>query len=249
MILSKANSFIFIKGVKVGGTSVEIALSTLCGPEDILCPITPIDELRRLEMDAGARNYSADRTAELEYLDTLRRTAISDLAKFPIPTAAYFNHMSLRDVLRLQGPDVLQYRVLCVERNPYAKIISWANHMLSFDSYQIGRDMQSDWSAMRSYLDRAVADGSIIAVKNIDRYRRPDGSTLAHVMRFENLDSAFEQYVRSLGIKSCPRLPHAKKGISANDLDPRDLLNQQQINTINQIFCEEFETFGYEPLE
>jgi len=248
MILSKVHRFIFIKGVKVGGTSVEIALSAICGPEDIVCPITPIDELKRLEVDAGARNYSADRAAELAYLDALRRAAISDLAKLPMPEAVYFNHMPLRDVLRLQGPEILEYRVLCVERHPYAKIISWANHMLSFDSYQIGGEMRSDWRALKNYLNRTVEDGSIIAVKNIDRYRQADGSISIQAMRFERLDRDFQQLASNLGIKCCPGLPHVKKGILANNFDPRDLLDKRQINLINNIFSEEFETFQYERL-
>ena len=45
MILSRKFRFIFIKGRKVGGTSVEMALSTICGPDDIVTPITPIDVL------------------------------------------------------------------------------------------------------------------------------------------------------------------------------------------------------------
>lgn len=248
MILSKVHRFIFIKGVKVGGTSVEIALSATCGPEDIVCPITPIDELKRLEVDAGARNYSADRAAELTYLDALRRAAISDLTKLPMPEAVYFNHMPLRDVLRLQGPEVLDYRVLCVERHPYAKIISWANHKLSFDSYQIGGEMRSDWRALKKYLNRTVEDGSIIAVKNIDRYRQADGSISIQVMRFERLDRDFQQLASNLGLKCCPRLPHSKKGVLANNFDPRDLLDKGQINLINNIFSEEFETFQYERL-
>src|SRR6516162_4864424 len=107
MILSEAHRFLFVKGVKVGGTSVEIALSTICGPEDIVTPITPIDELKRLEIDAGARNYSGDRTAELAYLESLRRTAVSDLAKVAIPSTPYYNHIPLRDILRLRGRDAL----------------------------------------------------------------------------------------------------------------------------------------------
>jgi hypothetical protein len=249
MILSKLHRFIFIKGLKVGGTSVEIALSAICGSEDIVSPITPIDELRRIEIGAGARNYSADRAAELAYLDALHRAVISDLAKFPMPAAVYFNHMPLRDVLRLQGPGVFEYQALCVERHPYAKIISWANHMLSFDSYQIGGEMRSDWRALKNYLDRAVEDGSIIAVKNIDRYRHADGSMLANVMRFENLDADFKQFLSSLEIQYCPRLPQAKKGILANNLDPRDFFDKRQINLINEMFCEEFETFQYEQLQ
>jgi len=50
MIYSKQNDFLFIKGGKVAGTSVEMALSTVCGPEDIITPITPADELERLRL-------------------------------------------------------------------------------------------------------------------------------------------------------------------------------------------------------
>jgi hypothetical protein len=101
---------------------VEIALSAICGPEDIVCPITPIDELKRLEVDAGARNYSEDRAAELRYLDCskpLRRI----LTEFCIPASAYYIRMSLCGVHRPHSPAAEEYRVKCLERNPYAKII------------------------------------------------------------------------------------------------------------------------------
>src|SRR5436305_15003787 len=118
MILSRRHRFVFIKGLKVGGTSVEIALAAICGPEDIVSPILPIDELRRLEINAGARNYSSNREVELAYQTVLRQTAVSDLAEFPMPPAVYFNHMPLRDILELQGPELLEYKILAVERCP-----------------------------------------------------------------------------------------------------------------------------------
>ena len=66
MIISKANKFVFIKGRKVAGTSVEVGLSTLCTSEDILTPITPIDELLRLKATGlMAQNYGAN-TARLK---------------------------------------------------------------------------------------------------------------------------------------------------------------------------------------
>ena len=154
----------------------------------------------------------------------------------------------LRDVLRLYGPAALDYQVLCIERHPYAKIFSLANHMLSFAAYQAGGEMRCDWDELKNYLDRAIEDQSILVVKNIDRYRRADGSISASIMRFENLAADVQQFITSLGIEYRSALPHAKKGILANSLDPRDLLNQRQIRLINELFGEEFETFHYEPL-
>lgn len=248
LILSKANRFIFIKGVKVGGTSVEIALSTICGPDDIVTPITPIDELKRVAAGGGARNYSTDSLGEITYLETLQRTAPADLAKCTFAVTPYFNHMTLREVLELQGPAAFDYQVLCVERNPYAKIFSWTNHQLSFAAYQTGGEMRADWQDFKSYLVHAVNNHTILAVKNIERYCGPDGTITAHVMRLENLAADFRQFVGSLGIDYRSALPHAKKGISANRLDPQDLLDRRQIRLINDLFCEEFETFGYKPL-
>jgi hypothetical protein len=48
MILSEMNKFVFIKGKKVAGTSVEVALASICGSNDIITPITPIDEQCRV---------------------------------------------------------------------------------------------------------------------------------------------------------------------------------------------------------
>jgi hypothetical protein len=248
MILSTAHWFIFIKGLKVGGTSVEIALSTICGPDDIITPITPIDELKRLEFNGGARNYSKDREAELKYLDVLRQTCLAKLPQLAIPPAIYYNHMPLRDIVHVYGSDILRFRLLCVERHPYAKIISWANHVLSFEAYQSGGEMRCDRQELKRYLAAAIENRSILAVKNIDRYRLPDCSISANVMRFEQLDAEVRKFMECLGLTYRSRLPHAKRGILANDLDPRELLDKKQIALINEDFIDEFETFHYEPL-
>jgi hypothetical protein len=247
MILSRAHRFIFVKGVKVAGTSVEIALSAVCGPQDILTPITPIDELNRLAAGAGARNYTGIPATERAYLDTLQRANVRDLPRLTPPLATYYSHMPLRDVLGLEGESVKGYRVLCVERNPYAKILSWANHQLSFSAYQAGGAMVSDIGAMRAYLAEAVATGAIVAVRNIDRYRGREGKVVAEVMRFERLADDFRSVMGSLGL-ACPPLPHVKKGILADRLDPREFLNREQIARVNATFGEEFSTFGYRPL-
>jgi hypothetical protein len=245
MILSKQHKFIFIKGVKVGGTSLEIALAPFCGPDDIITPITPIDELRRLACGAGARNYLQERVVELAYRTELMRTPIADLGKLQPPTSEYFSHMRLSEVLRLQGPAVLGYQVVCADRHPYAKIISWANHQLSFGAYQTGTEMRSDRQALKAFLKEAIEDRRILAVKNIERYRDTNGRFSVRRIRYEYLEDDFRAFMASLGIEYQSRLPHAKEGILSNSFDPREFLEDSEIALINELFCEEFEAFNY----
>ena len=58
MIISHKHKFIFIKTRKVGGTSVEIAMSKYLGSGDIVTPITPEDEeMRRSKGFVSCQNY------------------------------------------------------------------------------------------------------------------------------------------------------------------------------------------------
>ena len=72
MILSKKNSFIFVKGKKVAGTSVEVFLSSICGTEDIITPITPIDERYRINRGYQcAQNYGANSDDHNKYISSV----------------------------------------------------------------------------------------------------------------------------------------------------------------------------------
>ena len=61
MIISHKYRFIFIKLRKTAGTSLEIALSGICGKDDIITPISAEDEeIRREPGFRSAQNYIAD---------------------------------------------------------------------------------------------------------------------------------------------------------------------------------------------
>jgi hypothetical protein len=242
MILSEAHKFIFIKGMKVAGTSVEMALATLCGPDDIVTPISPIDERARGGL---CRNYSNDKAGEADYLKRLATAKPEDLADFSGPPLIYYNHMPLAEVMQRYAKPLTGFRVVCVERSPYAKVISWANMRLTYGSYRVGGEMRADAEALRAYVDRAFETGAIRDCRNIDRYRGPDGRLAAQPMRYANLQSDFAAFVRSLGMPDVPQLPHAKRGLMSDALNPKDILRADQIARINTLFAEEFDAFLY----
>jgi hypothetical protein len=153
--------------------------------------------------------------------------------------------MSLAEVMQRYAKPLAGFRVVCVERSPYAKVISWANMRLTYGAYRVGGEMRADPETLRAYVDRSFETGAIRDCRNIDRYRGPDGRIAAQPMRYGDLQGDFDRFVRGLGLATVPSLPHAKKGLMSDSLNPRNILRPDQIARINTAFADEFDTFGY----
>ena len=104
MIVSHEHGFVFMKTRKTAGTSVEIALSRTCGPDDVITPITEVDEvLRRAAGGRGPQNFL--------HPPNLERRA--------------FNHMPVSMVRKMLGRTRFErYFSFAVERNPWDAVVS-----------------------------------------------------------------------------------------------------------------------------
>ena len=72
VIVSHEHGFVFMKTRKTAGTSVEIALSRVCGPDDVITPVTEDDEALRAAPAAAARSTSRRRRCTARRSTTCR---------------------------------------------------------------------------------------------------------------------------------------------------------------------------------
>ena len=91
LIISHKHQFVFIKTNKTAGTSIEIALSRFCGPEDIITPVSTSDERKRLEWGGVApqnygmlRNHSSGEDARMVLGDERWRRPLSFVLSEPL---------------------------------------------------------------------------------------------------------------------------------------------------------------------
>lgn len=251
MILSYKHNFIFLKGKKVAGTSMEILLSEVCGPSDIITPITPIDERTRLVKGIkAAQNFGPDNQEIADYLSQVKNTPLEKFGSIKAPKGKYYNHMPLTEIIDFNKINLNNWTIFAVERCPYRKIISFANFRFNFKSYKrSGTTIKSDIKTIKKNIQKIIDNGMFKNVKNIDIYKNHEGKVCAQILRYEKLEEDIKKLMHNLNISSYPKLGHFKKGIHSNNLDLLKIFTNTQIATINELFKEEFDYYGYDIIE
>ena len=151
MIASFSHDFIFVKTRKVGGTSLEIVLSSWCSGRDICTPIPPEDEAIRAGFGGQARNFRG-----------------------PGGGVAFYNHMPASDI-RAALPGLWGRAMkFAVDRHPYEKVVSraWWNIGRRSGSPEAELDAEIEAAiATKSYLNFPLyCDGGQIIVDEVWRY-------------------------------------------------------------------------------
>ncbi|MGA8258411.1 MAG: hypothetical protein WB767_17715 [Nocardioides sp.] len=120
MIISHRHRFIFMKSKKTAGTSIEIALSRQCGPDDVITALPAKDELIRAEVGGLGRQHNTSP---------------------PLPRPVH-EHSPARVAREAVGEQVWSdYLTFVVDRNPWDAVVSlyfWVNrhdHALTFQQF------------------------------------------------------------------------------------------------------------------
>lgn len=225
MILSHHWKFIFIKTMKTAGTSIEIALSRLCGVDDVITPISPEDETYRRDLGVFPRNY------EFEPTDSRGR----DLPALRTSNSKFYNHMGAAEIKREVGDEVWNsYFKFCVERNPWDRVLSmyhWENRN------------QTQWTTFSAFLRSQRAH--LLHRRGWGLYTIEDAVVVDDVLRYEDLATELERVRSQLGMPDELELPRAKGEYRADRRPYSEVMSATEIEEIRRKFADEIALMAY----
>jgi hypothetical protein len=226
VIISHRHRFIFLKTRKTAGTSVEIALSRFCGPDDVITEISEEDEaLRREQGFRGPQNTEIP-TQRLDAPERLRARLWGGPPRF-------VNHAPAASVRRHVDPEVWSsYFKFCFERNPYDKAIS-----------------RYYWSTRETSAPRPIADFLAHArrrqISNWRIYTIRNRIAVDFVGRFEHLREDLAAALSKLGLPTDVELPRAKTRFRSDKRHYSEVLDARSRALVERVCARELAAFGY----
>ena len=244
MIVNHKYRFIFLKTMKTASTSIEIALSQYCGPDDIVTRLGWRDEPKRSELGfQGPANYlipkdqytSQDWVRHFRYAPhRIRRSLVGregDVRK----EVSFYNHMPASAVRERLDQEVWNgYFKFCYDRNPWDRAISayyWENRSEKTlpDFYPFLEELQR--KDLISNFPIYSIDGRIA----VDR-----------VLHYEKLDSELPELAETLGLPG-PLTPARAKQQFRKDRRPySEVYTDRERDFVAAACANEIRELGYE---
>jgi Sulfotransferase family len=227
MIVSHAHKFIFLKTKKTAGTSIELALSELCGPEDVISPLTAIDEAKRAGK-RGAQNWKRH-----GWWDSPRPLFKRRWFKFTAADYGFYNHMPAAEARALIDDAVWRsYFKFAFERNPWDRQVSFYHHRYRREAEPppFSRFMHQDRAARLNNYDIYAIDGTV-AVDFIGRY--------------ESLEEDFALALDRVGIAPLA-LPRAKGTFRQSKVPYQQYYDDETREMVRDWYAREIELLDYE---
>jgi hypothetical protein len=225
MIVSHRHRFIFVRTRKTGGTSVEIALSKFCGPDDVITRDTD-DALRRELGYPGPQNDGGIALRAYTFSEWRRLLTRGERARFK-------NHTPAARIRALVGEDVWRsYYKFSIERNPWDKAISLY--------YWRTRDVDP----RPSLLDFLNGVGAR-SLSNAHIYLIDGTPAVDHIVEYARLADELEELRPRLGLAEALALPRAKASHRVERSHYSELIGPAERAVIDAACAREIALLGY----
>ena len=228
MILSHKHKFIFLKTNKTAGTSIEIALSKICGEDDIITPISAVDEEKRRQAGyRGPQNYLLP-PSQYSLKDWAKRILRGEKKR------QFYNHISAREVKQAIGDEIWNsYYKFCFERNPWDRVIS----------HYYWHYKTEPRPSILEYLDSDKPEK--IKQRGFGVYTIDGELAVDKVYKFEELSDSLEDIRQKLDITETFELPRTKSGTRKDKRSYQEILSEAEKNRVASLFNEEIRLFDY----
>lgn len=195
MIVSQKYKFIYLKTIKTASTSIENALSAICGPEDIITPTAP--RFMKFRPNQRAQNYRLDHPA-VPSRPWIKRL-LGRPERYHHPSVGYYEHMPAWRVKTYIGDDIWNsYYKFTFERNPW-------DRQVSFYHFRVP-DKQKGYT-----FDQFLANRSRAFVDNWGIYTIENDVCVDFLGKFENLAVDFQKVIDRLGLPPELSLPKVNR--------------------------------------
>ncbi len=227
MIVSHEHKFIFLKTKKTAGTSVELALSELCGPGDIISPLTTIDEARRAT-SRGAQNWRLH-----GWWGSPRPLLKRRWIKFTAEDYGFYNHMPAAEARALiDDRQWRSYFKFAFDRNPWDRQVSFYHHRFRGEKTPppFASFLREDQHARVNNYDIYSIDG-LVAVDFVGRY--------------ESLEDDLKLALERVGLSLPAALPRAKSTFRRDSTPYRDYYDEETRDLVARWYAREIEFLDY----
>ena len=228
MIVSHEHKFIFLKTKKTAGTSIELALSELCGSQDVITPLTEIDEAQR----SGRR--CAQNWRLHSWWGSKRPLFQRRWLKFTAKDYGFYNHMPAVEARELIDDKVWRsYFKFAFDRNPWDRQVSFYHHRYRNEAEppSFATFMHKD---VRARLD------------NFEIYSIDGNVAVDFVGRYENLADDLKLALDHVGLNLDCELPRAKGTFRRTTLPYREYYDDDTRDMVARWYTREIELLDYQ---
>jgi len=248
-IVSHRYRFVFLKSRKTAGSSIEIALGQLCGPDDVLCPTRDGPEFGVVEQN----NRKAPGERSLYDYGLLAQEAARQLVKTKklplkrIRKQAFRvlpqSHTTARQAIRaLPAEQWDSYFTFCFERNPFDRLVSF---------YHWRTKNLEDKPAFKEFALAAISSEKLrqrrynaTQFSNRPFYEVNSRVVLNRVCRFEDIEQELRTIAEELDLPWNGGLPQAK-GTYRKERSYREYYDNDLRRRCEQAFELELTRFNY----
>ncbi len=228
MIVSHAHKFIFLKTKKTAGTSIELALTRLCGDDDIITPLTEIDEALRAG-GRGAQNWKLH-----GWWNSKRPFWQRRLLKFTAADYGFYNHMTADAAKTLLNDDEVwrSYFKFAFDRNPWDRQVSFYQHRY--------RKEQSP-----PPFPAFIHGDKRARINNYEIYSLDGDVAVDFVGRYETLEADLKHALSQVGLTLDGPLPRAKGSFRKDKRPYREFYDDDTRDIVGDWYAREIKLLDY----